>query len=61
MLEHPPLPTEEERNDAVSLALKPEIQAVNANYPYWDKVKYIKTQEGLSNKFWQIPIQFHHD
>ena len=49
MLEHPPLPTEEERNDAVSLALKPEIQAVNANYPYWDKVKYIKTQEGLSN------------
>ena len=58
MLEHPPLPTEEERNDAVSLALKPEIQAVNANYPYWDKVKYIKTQEGISNKSLWFALKF---
>ena len=58
MLEHPPLPTEEERNDAVSLALKPEIQAVNANYPYWDRVKYIKTQEGISNKSLWFALKF---
>jgi Fic family protein len=50
MIEHPPIATVQEELDAFQLAFKPEIQRINAEYPYWDKIKYIQTKEKLSPK-----------
>jgi Fic family protein len=50
MLERPPKPTKQEEIDAFNLAFTSEIQNINAEYPYWDKVKYIKTKGNEDNK-----------
>jgi len=66
MLEHPPIATKEESYKALDTAFVfsekypdgqevlrdaySEVRKVNAEYPYWDKVKYIKTTSNLNNR-----------
>ncbi|MDR2409823.1 MAG: Fic family protein [Bacteroidales bacterium] len=50
MLERPPKPTKQENQDAFKLVITPEIHSINAQYPYWDKVKYIKSEGGANNR-----------
>ena len=46
MLEHPPIATEQEELDACKMAFASEIQHINSEYPYWDKVKHIPVKDG---------------
>ncbi len=50
MIEHPPIASKKDELNAFSMAFKPEIQNLNSDYPYWDKVKYLKTSENLEPK-----------
>ena len=50
MLDRPPVATSKEELDAFKIAFTPEIQGINLEYPYWDKVKYIQTKDKLSPK-----------
>jgi Fic family protein len=50
MLDRPPIATSQEKLDAFNMAFTPDIQNINSEYPYWDKVKYIQTKERLSPK-----------
>ncbi len=50
MLEYPPIATEQEELDAVKLAFTSEVQNINAQYPYWDKVKYIQTKNSVDDR-----------
>src|SRR5574344_874829 len=50
MLEYPPIAIEQEEFDAIKLAFTPEVQAANAEYPYWDKVKYLQTKGSLDSR-----------
>lgn len=43
MLERPPKPNENEELTAKQIAFSPEVQKLNIEYPYWDKVKHLKT------------------
>jgi len=53
MLEHPPIPNEQEYSDSARLAFTPEIQKINREYPYWNQVKYIETKEQYNKeKLW---------
>ncbi|MDR1458992.1 MAG: Fic family protein [Bacteroidales bacterium] len=58
MLEHPPTANEQEEWEAVKSAFTPETQSVNADYPYWDKVKYIRTKDGLDGKQLWYALKF---
>lgn len=58
MLEHPPQSTENGDSEAFRIAFTSEIQNINAEYPYWDKVKYIQTKEGLNNKSLWFALKF---
>jgi Fic family protein len=58
MLERPPIATEQEELDAVKLAFTAEIQNVNIEYPYWDKVKYVQTKDDLNNKSLWFALKF---
>jgi hypothetical protein len=40
MLERPPIATEQEKSDSFKMAFASDIQNVNADYPYWDKVEF---------------------
>lgn len=48
MLERPPIPTQKEEMEAIQVAFTPEIHKLNAEYPYWDKAKYINMENGVS-------------
>lgn len=50
MLEHPPIANAQEKSESLKPDLLAEVQSANADYPYWDKVKYIRTESGLSGK-----------
>ena len=50
MLEHPPKSTTQEDLEAFKIAFTSEIQNINSEYPYWDKVKYIKTEDNKNSK-----------
>ena len=50
MLERPPIATAQEESDSFKMAFTPEIQSINSEYPYWDKVKYLSTKDKLSPK-----------
>ncbi|MDR1895786.1 MAG: hypothetical protein LBR10_03240 [Prevotellaceae bacterium] len=58
MLEHPPIATEQDELDSVKLAFATEIQAINADYPYWDKVKYVPAKDGTTNKSKWFALKF---
>ena len=50
MLDRPPVATSQQEFDAFNMAFTPDIQNINSEYPYWDKVKYIQTKDQLSPK-----------
>jgi Fic family protein len=50
MLERPPIATAQEESDSFKMAFTPELQNINSEYPYWDKVKYLLTKDKLSPK-----------
>jgi Fic family protein len=50
MLERPPIPTQEEELNAITSISTDELKRVNMDYPYWDKVKYMKVSNNVSNK-----------
>jgi Fic family protein len=58
MLEHPPIATEQEELNSVQLAFTPEIQQINTEYPYWDKVKYAVTKDKCNNKSVWFALKF---
>src|SRR5574344_946226 len=58
MLEYPPIATEQEELDAVKLAFTSEVQNINAQYPYWDKVKYIQTKNTVDDRLLWFALKF---
>jgi len=74
MLEHPPIATQEESVEALNRAFSVfekksdgqevsnntyfEIRTINSEYPYWDKVKYIKTSSGLNNRLLWFALKY---
>jgi Fic family protein len=50
MLERPPIATEQEKSESYKFAFTAEIQNTNAEYPYWDKVKYMPAPHNLNAK-----------
>ena len=50
MLERPPIPTQQEEINAFITVSADELKKVNMDYPYWDKVKYMKVSNNISNK-----------
>ncbi|MDR2840955.1 MAG: Fic family protein [Paludibacter sp.] len=58
MLEHPPIATKQEKSDSYKNAFLPEIQTANADYPYWDKVKYLSTNAIADNKSLWFALKF---
>jgi Fic family protein len=50
MLEKPPVASEQEALHAFKSISADELKRVNADYPYWDKVKYMSVPSGVSNK-----------
>ena len=58
MLERPPKSTAQEDLDAFKFAFTSEIQNINAEYPYWDKVKYIKVEDNKDNKSLWFALKF---
>jgi Fic family protein len=58
MLERPPKSTVQEDIDAFKIAFTSEIQSINTEYPYWDKVKYIKTEDNKDNKSLWFALKF---
>jgi Fic family protein len=50
MIEKPPIATEQDALASWQLAFTPEIQKLNAEYPYWDKVKYLRTANNIEPK-----------
>ena len=47
MIERPPIATTQEEFESWGMAFKPDIQGINSEYPYWDKVKYIPTKDKI--------------
>jgi Fic family protein len=58
MLEHPPIATEQDELDSVKLAFTTEIQIINADYPYWDKVKYVPVKDGITSQSLWFALKF---
>ena len=74
MLEHPPIASKEENSQALELTFAlsaiyangqevannayAEIREINADYPYWDKVKYIKTASNIENRILWFALQY---
>jgi Fic family protein len=58
MLERPPLATDQETVDALKMASITEIQSINSDYPYWDKVKYIQTKANLDSRQLWLALKF---
>ncbi|MCL1973977.1 MAG: Fic family protein, partial [Bacteroidetes bacterium] len=74
MLEHPPIASKEENAQALDTAFAisakftngqeiannafAEIREINADYPYWDKVKYIKTASNIDNRILWFALQY---
>ena len=71
MLERPPIATKEENYQAIDVAFvfqpdnedifnkyHAEIKEINAEYPYWDKVKYIKTASDLNNRILWFALKY---
>ncbi|MDR2963229.1 MAG: Fic family protein [Bacteroidales bacterium] len=53
MIERPPIATAKEEFESFEIAMNPDIQSINEEYPYWDKVKYIPTKENINpQKLW---------
>jgi Fic family protein len=50
MIEQSPKFTEQEEFDSFEIAFRPDIQSINSEYLYWDKVKYLSTKDKLSPK-----------
>ena len=46
-MEMPPSISEAEVLDAMNFAFTEEVQEINSDYPYWDKVKYLNTKNGM--------------
>ena len=42
MLEHPPIANAQEKSESLKPDFLAEVQSANADYPYWDKVKFWK-------------------
>ncbi|MDR1879735.1 MAG: hypothetical protein LBQ78_02230, partial [Tannerellaceae bacterium] len=58
MLEHPPIATEQEEFNSVQLAFTTAIQQINAEYPYWNKVKYLETKDKHDKKTIWFALKF---
>jgi Fic family protein len=58
MLEHPPIATEQEGFNSIQLAFTAEIQQINTEYPYWDKVKYMETKDRHDKKSIWYALKF---
>lgn len=58
MLEYPPKATEQDEFNAAQLAFAPEVQAINTEYPYWDKVKYLPIRNGVDSKSLWFALKF---
>jgi Fic family protein len=58
MLEHPPIPTEQDEQDSYKNVFLPDVQNANTDYPYWEKVKYIPIKGDLSNKSLWFALKF---
>ena len=50
LLEQPPIATQQEEFEAFKIAFTPEIQKLNAEYPYWDKAKYLPVPNNLNRR-----------
>jgi Fic family protein len=48
LLERPPIAAEQEKEAALAIAFTPEIRQLNAEYPYWDKAKYLPAPNDIS-------------
>jgi len=73
-LEYPPVATQEESVEALNRAFSVfekksdgpevfnntyfEIRTINSEYPYWDKVKYIKTSSGLNSRLLWFALKY---
>lgn len=57
MLEKPPIANKKEDLESFKLALSAEIQQLNEQYPYWDKVKYLPAKTDYSNKMLWFAIK----
>ncbi|MDR0790823.1 MAG: Fic family protein, partial [Bacteroidales bacterium] len=58
MLEHPPVATEQDEMNSFQMAFTPEVQQINIEYPYWDKVKHLETKENRDNKTLWFALKF---
>jgi len=74
MLERPPIATKEENRKALDAAFAfsekypdseevfnkfyAEMREINAEYPYWDKVKYIKTDSNLDSRLLWFALKY---
>ncbi|MDR1102545.1 MAG: Fic family protein [Tannerella sp.] len=58
MLERPPIASTQEELDAFKKACTSEIQKINADYPYWDKVKYLNTNVCSNSKLLWFSLKF---
>ena len=52
MLERPPIITKEQEKKTSQTAFEPEIEKLNAGYPYWDKVKYFHLPNINPEELW---------
>lgn len=58
MLDRPPIALEQEELEAMQKAFTPEVQKLNSDYPYWDKVKYASTISHLNPRQLWFAIKF---
>ncbi|HBL73555.1 MAG TPA: hypothetical protein DD409_12210 [Bacteroidales bacterium] len=58
MLDRPPIALEQEELEAMQKAFTPEVQKLNSDYPYWDKVKYASTNNHLNPRQLWFAIKF---
>jgi Fic family protein len=71
MLEHPPIATKEESYKALDIVFErqlddqevlsdtySEVRKINAEYPYWDKVKYVKTTSNLNSRLLWFALKY---
>lgn len=58
MLERPPLASESDLLESMKTAYIPEIQKLDSEYAYWDKVKYMTAPDNLTSKQLWFAIKF---
>jgi Fic family protein len=50
MMEKPPIATDIEKLESFKIALNKDVQELNEQYPYWDRVKYLPENKEYDNR-----------